>query len=272
MSPSDAGEHEVGRPAVQCPQVTRLAIVTGGSRGLGEALCDEFEARGYTVYELSRSGKGQRHVAADLGDPQAAADAVEGLLGRFDKSTLKDVVIVSNAAAVEPIGAVGTGPVGELIRSLQVNFVSAIAILATALMLLDEVVGRKLMVHLGSGAAHTLHAGLAVYSAGKGGMEQFMRVVALEQSAHPRPFLTAVVDPGAMDTEMQAAMRQAGWPSQEALAEWQRRHAAGELADARQVAAKTVQLLLDPGPPDIAPGPESATPSPAWHRIPTSAA
>jgi benzil reductase ((S)-benzoin forming) len=261
-------------PAMQSADVTRLAIVTGGSRGLGEALCDEFEARGYTVYELSRSGEGQRHVAADLSDPQAAADAVEGLLGRFDKAALTDVVIVSNAAVVEPIGAVGTGPVGELIRSLQVNFVSAIAILATALMLLDEVVGRKLMVHLGSGAAHTVHAGLAAYSAGKGGMEQFMRVVALEQSAHPRPFLTAVVDPGAMDTEMQAAMRQAGWPSGEALAEWQRRHAAGELADAREVAARTVRLLLDPGPglPSSAPAPESVPPSPAWHRIPSSAA
>lgn len=259
-------------PAVTGPEVSRLAIVTGGSRGLGEALCDEFEARGYTVYELSRSGQGHRHVAADLGDPQAAAEAVDGLLGRFDKSALKDVVIVSNAAVVEPIGAVGTGPVGDLIRSLQVNFVSAIAILATALMLLDEVVGRKLMVHLGSGAAHTVHAGLAPYSAGKGGMEQFMRVVALEQSAHPRPFLTAVVDPGAMDTEMQAVMRHAGWPNREALAEWQRRHAAGELADAREVAARTVRLLLDPGTPTIAPAPERVTSSPAWHRIPTSTA
>jgi benzil reductase ((S)-benzoin forming) len=259
-------------PAVPSAEVSRLAVVTGGSRGLGEALCDQFESRGYTVYELSRSGQGRRHVAADLDDPQAVADAFGGLLGRFDKAALEDVVIVSNAAVVEPIGAVGTRSVGELIRSLQVNFVSAIAILATALMLLDEVVGRKLMVHLGSGAAHSVHAGLAAYSAGKGGMEQFMRVVAKEQSVHPRPFHMAVVDPGAMDTAMQAAMRQAGWPSREALAEWQRRHAAGELADVREVAARTVQLLLDTPWPPVDAGSSSGPQGLAWHRIPSSTA
>ena len=45
-----------------------LAIITGGSRGLGKALVELCRAEGWTVLEFSRSGSGEWHVPLDLGD------------------------------------------------------------------------------------------------------------------------------------------------------------------------------------------------------------
>jgi short-subunit dehydrogenase len=60
-------------------------VVTGGSRGIGAAVADAFEARGCTVGRVSRSGD----VAADVADPDSIGRAIEAF-GEVD-------VLVANA-------------------------------------------------------------------------------------------------------------------------------------------------------------------------------
>ena len=74
----------------------KVAIVTGGTSGIGRATALALQERGYTVYELSRRAEGMpdiRHIVADITKEETLQAAVEQVLaveGRLD-------LVVNNA-------------------------------------------------------------------------------------------------------------------------------------------------------------------------------
>lgn len=62
---------------------SKVAIVTGGSSGIGRATAAHLSRRGCRVYELSRRENpqpGVTHIAADITDPEQVRAAVDGIL------------------------------------------------------------------------------------------------------------------------------------------------------------------------------------------------
>jgi benzil reductase ((S)-benzoin forming) len=228
-------------------QAERLAVVTGGSRGLGHALCDELQNQGYVVLALARSASRPDACAIDLADPTLGSATLRELLGRFDLARVRDFIFMNNAATIEPIGPVSHAPEAALLRSLQVNLLSGVAIVASVLAMLESSTARKVLVNVTSGAAQTAHAGVAVYGAAKAGMEHFIRGVAVEQARTAHPMVAINVDPGALDTDMQARLRAADPDDYPARADFMARHAKGELASPATVAAAIVEIAHSPG-------------------------
>ena len=233
--------------SISCRQAERLAVVTGGSRGLGHALCNELQARGYTVLELSRTAHRPDSAAIDLADPARSAATVRQLLRGFDLGMVREFLFVNNAATLGPIGPAARAPEAALLRSLQINLVSAVAVIASVLELFESSSARKVLVNVTSGAAQTAHAGLAAYGAAKAGMEHFIRCVAVEQAGCEHPTLAINVDPGALDTDMQSRLRAADASDYPGRAELVARHAQRELASPATVAAAIVQMARSDG-------------------------
>jgi len=55
------------------PQQSRVAVVTGGASGIGEATCHHLAGRGHRVAVLDLDGDGAQRVAKDLRADGSAA-------------------------------------------------------------------------------------------------------------------------------------------------------------------------------------------------------
>jgi NAD(P)-dependent dehydrogenase (short-subunit alcohol dehydrogenase family) len=151
---------------------TRLAVVTGASRGIGEAVARRLAAGGWQVLGTVRREEdaarlraaGFLAVVADVTDPAgvhrlavAAADAGGGRLG----------AVVNNA------GITGGGPLegaGEGARAVvETNLEGPMLVTAALLPLLRAARGR--IVNIGSSSAVLATPFLAAYAASKAGLE-----------------------------------------------------------------------------------------------------
>lgn len=185
----------------------KLAIVTGGSKGLGLALCKAFVDQDFTVIDLSRSAPHPYSVKTDLGQPDQATNDLTRAIHTIDNRSVDELVVISNAGDVGPIGSPITVPWQTLIRSLNVNFVSAVSLINALVLKFHETKARKVIANVTSGVASNAYHGLALYGAAKAGMEQYIKGLATEQSAYRQPFLPISIDPGVVDTGMQEQLR-----------------------------------------------------------------
>ena len=111
----------------------QVAIVTGGSSGIGAAAAEYLAAHGCTVYEFSRHEKSGgsasvHHVTADVTDEASVAAAVQSVLdaeGRID--------ILLNNAGFGISGAAEFTSVAEAKRQLEVNFWGMVRVTRTVL-------------------------------------------------------------------------------------------------------------------------------------------
>lgn len=76
--------------------MNKVAVITGGSSGIGKATAIELKKRGLTVYELSRRDSdipGIIHIKADVTDGKSVSDAIDRVIseqGRID-------ILINNA-------------------------------------------------------------------------------------------------------------------------------------------------------------------------------
>lgn len=226
----------------------RLAIITGGSKGLGLALCQQLEARGYRVLEFSRTAPHAYSVRADLSSPEAYAQVVANAIAPLDAGLLQELIVINNAGTLAPIGPVSAQAQTQhaVLANLNTNFTSAILGLGEIIATFQQSPCRKVLANISSGAAHKGYAGWSLYCASKAGMEGFIRALAIEQQAQPHPFIPVNIDPGVMDTDMQAFIRDASVADFPEVERFIRRKHDGGLVAPERVARAVLSILALP--------------------------
>ena len=175
----------------------KTALVTGGSAGIGESICQHLLADGYTVFNLSRRSSACQHqrlvdIQVDLADPGATRSAVTDLAARHAITTL-----VHNAGVIRPalLEEVDLGDVDYLTR-LHIH--AAILLLQGVLPAMKETgFGRIVMV--GSRAMLGLET-RSGYAATKAGQVGLVRTWALELGKYG--ITVNLVAPGPVVTDM----------------------------------------------------------------------
>lgn len=176
----------------------QFALVTGGSSGIGAAVCRSFLAEGYQVISLARRSAGPtsarlHDVQVDLADASATREAAFEVARRFPITT-----VVHNAGAVreKPLPEV---TLEDLQALTNLHLAAALSLVQANLATMKEQrFGRIVLV---STRAVLGLAKRTVYSATKAGMLGLARTWALELGADG---ITAnVVAPGPIEaTEM----------------------------------------------------------------------
>ncbi|MEV0681479.1 3-oxoacyl-ACP reductase family protein [Actinosynnema sp. NPDC050436] len=183
----------------------KVALVTGGSRGIGAAVAERLARDGADIALTYRNnaddvverikGTGRRVVAirADSGDPAAVEAAVAeavGTLGRLD-------ILVNNAAEflVGPVEQLG---VEEFDRTFDVNVRAPFLAVKAALPHLGA--GGRI-VSIGSNVAErAAFPGFSLYSASKAALLGLTK--ALGRELGPRGITANLVCPGATATDL----------------------------------------------------------------------
>ena len=197
-------------------------IITGASRGLGEALARLMIERNTNLICLSRQknpdiedlakakGTELRWLECDLAKPEDVLGCLEELfpppfkLGKIDR-----VILINNAATIEPVGLAGSLDERKLLAAATLNFASLAALCNRFIGTYRPVDWDKIILNITSGAADYVIPGLSLYCASKAGMDMLTRSIAREQERADYPVRVAAVSPGMVDTSMQERIRSA---------------------------------------------------------------
>ena len=193
----------------------QVALVTGGSRGIGRAIVQALAREGAKVAfvyrgnkeaaealekEVAAAGGTAKAVQADVADPEAGKRVVAGLLadwGRVD-------ILVNNAGVIRDGLFVRMDPEHwktVLNTNLDGTFYFCRAVAEQ--MALRQRSGR--IVNVSSVAAEHVNAGQANYAASKGAVNAFTRALAVELGS--RNVTVNAVAPGFIETDMSEAVR-----------------------------------------------------------------
>lgn len=180
----------------------KIAVVTGGSSGLGRCACQALSQAGYRVYELSRRDdppQGARHVYCDLTDERTVREAIDEIIAREGRI---DLVINNAGAGIS--GAVEFTNVDEAQRLLDLNLFGAVRVNQAVLPCLRRQGGGRI-VHISSVAAVAPLPFQAYYSAGKAALNAYS--LALANEVRPFGIEVCAVQPGDVRTGFTAARR-----------------------------------------------------------------
>ena len=178
-------------------------LVTGGSRGIGEALARRFAAEGARVALVARSAAAIDQLAAELGGTAHAADLtdarqVQGLVERIEAEGGPVDVLVNNAG-IEGVGTFDAQTAEDVEHLFRLNLLAPAELARQALPgMLRR--GRGHVVNISSLAGCAVFPGMASYSSSKAGLSQL--TAGLRADLRGTPVGTTLVELGPIPTEM----------------------------------------------------------------------
>src|SRR4051812_37663990 len=209
---------------LDAPLAGKVALVTGGSRGIGAAIAKRLagdsasvavtysksaDAASSVVKEIERGGGKAIAIQADAADAAAVRNAVEKTVATFDRLD----VLVNNAGTAIP-RPFAEATLEEMDRVLDIN-VRGVFVATQAALKHMKSGGRIIMIGSSVGE-RVMVPGLVAYSATKGAVKIFTQ--ALSRELGSRGITVNNVQPGPIDTELNPATSEWAVPQKVATA------------------------------------------------------
>lgn len=193
--------------------IGKVALITGGSRGLGATIANAFADEGAdvaisyvaskdkaeaVVKKLQKKGVRALAIASDQGTPTAAKTMIDNVIAQFGKLD----ILVNNAAVVAK-GQKVDDPnldIAALDRQWQINVMGVVATTRAAAPVLSDG-GRIIFIGSRNGTL-ALAPGVADYAGTKAALIGYSKGIARDLGG--RNITVNIVQPGAMPTDMMA--------------------------------------------------------------------
>ena len=233
----------------------RVALVTGGSRGIGLAAAKSLGRDGALVTicssrqehldagaaELSASGIRVDAILADVSLPGDADRLVDEVASKYD-----GIDILVNAAGIQRYGTVDETDEGTWDEVMSVNVKSMYLTCRRAVPQMRRKGGGSI-INVSSVQAYVSQRGAAAYVTSKGAINALTRAMAVDH-AHENIRVNAVC-PGSIDTPMlrwAADLFRGDRPAEDLVDEWGRSHPIGRVGRPDEV-GDVIAFLAGPG-------------------------
>jgi 2-hydroxycyclohexanecarboxyl-CoA dehydrogenase len=185
----------------------RKALVTGGAGGIGAAIARRLAGEGAEVWVGDLDEDGAAKVAAEIGGHAVQLDVTDHESARSVVDSIDDLSVLVNNAGTDEFGFFNQTTPDMWERVLAVNLNGVLNCTHAALPGMQEA-GYGRIVSISSEAGRVGSKGSAVYSAAKGGVIAFMKVIARENA---RFGITAnSIAPGPIETPLLMGAAQMG--------------------------------------------------------------
>ena len=196
-----------------------LYIITGASRGMGEAMARLLLQPNHLVLGISRKVNPQLQDLAtstgarleqwpqDLAQTLVAAQGLEAWLSKLEPDRFAHAALINNAGVVSSPGPLAQTSAEELSNAMRVGLESCLLLTSVFLRVTSAWRADRKVLNISSGLGRRGMAGSAAYCAAKAGMDNFSRAVALEEAQHARGARIVSLAPGVIDTDMQVQLR-----------------------------------------------------------------
>lgn len=192
----------------------KTVIITGASRGIGEAAAEVFAAAGARVGLLARSedaitgiaariGDAATAVTCDVGDYTSLEVAIHQVEARFGPTD----VLINNAGAVEPISHLATADPAEWGKIIDINLKGVFYGMRAVMPGMIER-GEGTIITISSGAAHGPVEAWSHYCSSKAGAAMLTRCA--DKEAGEAGLRIMGLSPGTVATQMQREIKASG--------------------------------------------------------------
>lgn len=191
--------------------MSRLAVVCGGSRGIGRAVSRLLAERGCRLAVLSRDGAAARATAASLPGADHLALSCDVSKEQDVQRTFEtihkkcgNVTYLVNSAGVNRDALLLRTKPEDMVTLLHTNLLGTMLTCRAALRSMLHAQGAAI-VNIGSVVGLRGNAGQCAYSASKAGLDGFTRSLAKEVAS--RNIRVNLLAPGFVRTDMTAALK-----------------------------------------------------------------
>ncbi|RZL39143.1 MAG: SDR family NAD(P)-dependent oxidoreductase [Pedobacter sp.] len=222
----------------------KVLIITGGNKGIGKGIVDEYLKNDYTIFSLARTKneteyyKKVNQLTIDLVNLDELSDCLTDILTQVDTESINCITLINNAGTLGKIGKLENLEANDIAKSVNLNTTVPLLLSSIFLNQTANWPCKKSIINISSGAAHKIYSGWSVYGATKAAVDMMTKNVAAEQEVNSNPTKVIAVYPGVVDTEMQTQIRASSKADFASLDRFLELKSSNSLADPKTVGEK----------------------------------
>ncbi len=230
-------------------------IITGTSRGLGEAFARELMTQDCVLFCISRNknefliklAKETKtrlfYYSYDLTCVDGLEDLFKKIFEEIDFSKCQEICLINNAGVVAPVMPAEKCKGDSIVNNITLNQIAPMILSSFFISQTSKFTKKKSIINISSGAGRKPYYGWSSYCTSKAGLDMFSRVLGVEETGKVNPVKVMSIAPGIIDTEMQEEIRNSSvedFPLLDNFIDYKEK---GVLSDASEVAKAILKVI-----------------------------